>query len=223
MSIHQGEELEAFLYGKRINRSQLIEELKISRATLYNWLNKRELPLDTLALLKESIGFVPGEKSTVPDKTTVQYDVRQVEKPPGQLERHNIIRVPLHAVGGFLAGYKNKVFLDMLERYSLPGFLGEYWDFEVEGMSMFKVDDDRSAKPGDRLLCKKMDGFHDLRKNKGYVLQTIDGLCYKVFEKIKDERAYFHTLNPDFKHMDFHMKEIKAIYYVDFIIRKQNT
>lgn len=227
MSKHQGRELERFINERRdkvsggLSVTRVAEMIGVSRQALHKWFTEPVISLDNLALLQKAIGFVPAgdDRGKI---TGVKYDVNMVSEPGLQVERHNIIRVPLHAVGGFLQGYKNKVFVDMLEHYSMPGFTGEYWDFEVEGMSMYKLDDERSAKPGDRLLCKKMEGFHDLRKQKGYVLQTIDGICYKIFDKIKDDRAYFISLNEDFEDIDFYLKEIKTIYYVDFIMRKQN-
>lgn len=223
---HHGRDLEQFINDRRpkakggLNISKVAGMMGVIRQTIHNWFDEPEFSLDRIAKLKNEIGFVPGQKSNV---TPVYSEVKQVSEPGILMYRNNIIRVPLHAVGGFLQGYKNKVFTDMLERYSMPGFSGEYWDFEVEGMSMYKLNDERSAKPGDRLLCKKMESFMDLRKEKGYVLQTIDGLCYKAFEKIKDEHAYFLSLNDDSEDIDFHLKEIKAIYYVDFIMRKQNS
>lgn len=227
MSIHQGKELENYINERRakarggLSVTKVSQLVGVSRTAIYNWYEEERLSLDVLDMLKKSIGF-SLEESSRPPFTGVNFDVRPVSEPGLHQERHNIVRVPLHAVGGFLQGYKNKVYMDMLERYSLPGFSGEYWDFEVEGMSMYKMDDERSAKPGDRLLCKRMEGFMDLRKGKGYVLQTIDGLCYKIFDKIKDDKAVFHSLSDGYKNMDFHLKEIKVIYYVDFIMRKQN-
>lgn len=227
MSTHQGKELEKFINQRRdkasggLSVTKVAELIGVSRQTVHNWIEEERISLDNLDQLKTAIGFIPGR---APEKVTgVKYDVNVVAEPGLQVERHNIIRVPLHAVGGFLTGYKNKVYVDMLEHYSMPGFTGEYWDFEVEGMSMYAMSDERSAKPGDRLLCKKMESLMDLRKGKGYVLQTIDGLCYKIFERIKDDRAYFLSLNDSINDVDFHIKEMKAIYYVDFIMRKQNT
>lgn len=210
---------EAFLHANRINKTKLMKQLKISRATLYNWFGKRELPMDTLALLKNELGFVPEKSSNDARHTPVQYDIKPLSYEAVQSTRGNIIRVPLHAVAGFLHGYRNKVYVDMLEHYSMPGYVGEFWDFEVEGMSMYYPGDERSAKPGDRLITIKKDGIHDLAKGKGYVVQVIDGLCYKIFEKIKDERAFFISLNPESDNIDFHLKEIKGLYFVKNIIK----
>lgn len=211
--------MEAFIHAKRLNKTKLIEQLEISRATLYNWFGRRMLQMDTLALLKDKIGFIPGENPVDSKHTIVQSEVKQLYYQDEQLTKGNIIRVPLHAIGGFLQGYRNRVYVDMLEHYSLPGYSGEFWDFEVEGMSMYCPGDERSAKPGDRLLTIKKDGINDLSKGKGYVVQVIDGLCYKVFDKIKDDKAYFISINPESKNIDFHLKEIKGIYFVKNIIK----
>ena len=76
----------------------------------------------------------------------------------------NIIYVPLIAYGGFLQGYSTKVFIDKLERFSLPGIQGEHYAFEVDGMSMYDV-----ASPGDMAIAREEEKleYKSLRVSKG--------------------------------------------------------
>lgn len=195
------------LKSKRIIKrdGEIADKLGYAKSVVSSYLNARvDASKPFLDKFYEAYGeYLENKVSEVPRETT-----------------GNIIRVPLHAVGGFLQGYKKKVYVDSLEHYSLSGIHGEHYDFEIEGMSMYKKDDERSAKPGDRVLCIRKEGFEDLAKNKGYVLQTIDGICYKIFDQIKGETAHFKSLNEDYDPLSFHLKEIKVIYFVDFILKK---
>jgi hypothetical protein len=224
MSSHHGESLERFLYLKRINRTQLSEKLEISKATLYNWFGKRELPLDTLTLLKNEIGFSPdGDYST--EDSNVQLQMAKEPEETGRAYKvpkfkPNIIYVPLYAFGGFMTGYRDTIFIDSLERFSLPGVSGEHYAFEISGMSMYKSGEELSASPGDIAISRPVDGFNYLMKGKGYILQTVEGILYKIFDKLDDKLAHFHSLNPDYDGHKIPLKEIKRLYFVNFILKK---
>lgn len=131
------------------------------------------------------------------------------------VQKGNIIHVPLYAYGGFLQGYRNRVYVDSLERFSLPGVTGEHYAFEVDGMSMHDL-----ASPGDTAIARPEEKLEWMIKGKAYVLQTIDGILIKLFEKIKDERAYFKSVNPEYQEISIPMKSIKRVYFVTRILKK---
>lgn len=127
----------------------------------------------------------------------------------------NIIHVPLIAYGGFLQGYSNKVYLDSLMRFTLPGVAGEHYAFEVDGMSMFDL-----AAPGDTAIAKPEERLEWMMKGKTYVLQTTDGILIKQFEGIRGEKATFNSYNQEYLPIDIPLKSIKRVYYVTRILKK---
>lgn len=155
-----------------------------------------------------------------PDVINKNMTHETVAEPSSPYSKGNIIFVPLHAQGGFLNGYANKVYTDQLECFFLPGITGEHFAFEIAGMSMYKPGDERSAKTGDIIISKLIDGPEYFIRNKGYILQTIDGILYKVFDKITKEDGNFISLADGYDHHKIHLKKIKRAYFVDFIIKK---
>jgi len=127
----------------------------------------------------------------------------------------NIIYVPLTAYGGFLHCYSNKVFLDGLERFTLPGIQGEHFAFEVDGMSMYD-----KAAPGDKAISTLVENVDWMTKGKMYVLQTVDGLLIKLFDKIVDDKDHFHSYNDGYEGIVIPLKNLKRIYFVDWILKK---
>lgn len=135
----------------------------------------------------------------------------------------NIIYVPLFAYGGFLGGYRSIIFIDQLEHFRLPGVMGEHYAFEIGGFSMYKPGDERSATPGDIAISKKLEDLKHMMKGKGYILQTIDGILYKIFDKFVGEKAHFHSLNEEYDGIVIPLKELKLSYFVTFILKKQTN
>lgn len=132
----------------------------------------------------------------------------------------NVTFVPLKAYGGFLHGYSNKVFMDTLEHYNVPGLTGKHYAFEIDGMSMYNKSEELSAKPGDIAYGSEIDNLTELLKNKAYILVTIDGICYKIFDKLTDKSAFFRSLNPDYEGIELPLKSIKKAYFVSRILKK---
>lgn len=137
------------------------------------------------------------------------------ERIPEYSRPGNIIYVPLVAYGGFLQGYANKVYLDSLQRFTLPGITGEHYSFEVDGMSMYDM-----AAPGDYAIAKPEEKLEYMIKGKPYVLQTIDGILIKIFDKITGDQAHFHSFNKDYDGVALPMKSIKRVYFVSRILKK---
>lgn len=226
MSQHHGEALEEFLRMRRINKGDAADKLGISRGTLYLWFNKKELPDDSVLLLKERLGFDPFIKSNgyanktsvhVVNEPEVKYNTQMSDVPRF---KPNIIYVPLYAFGGFMTGYRDTIFIDSLEHFSLPGVTGEHYAFEIAGMSMYKAGDELSASPGDIAISRPIESFSYLMKGKGYVLQTVEGILYKIFDKLDEKAGYFHSLNSEYEHQKIPLKEIKRLYFVNFILKK---
>lgn len=209
---HQGEMLRDFIRVKNISITDLAEKLDISRQALYLWFGKRQLPPDAIDSLNELINFNPYEN---PDFTDVKKNSHHYDQDATTRVKANVYYVPLFCIGGFLAGYRNRVFMDSLEKFYLPGIEGEHFAFEVDGMSMWDM-----ASPGDYAIARQIERLEWMMKGKPYVLQTIDGIYIKIFDKIKDERAYFTSYNKEMDGIDFPLKSIKRVYFVTRILKK---
>lgn len=202
MPEHQGEKLHYYLKGFKKPLEEIAKELEMSRTTLYDHFKKEVLDQKTLQLLADK-----GYKLEFP---TVINEAVQVYQPP----KGNIIYVPLVAYGGFLQGYSNKVFIDSLEKFSLPGIHGEHFAFEVQGNSMAPY-----ANSGDLVIARKEESLEWMVKGRAYVLQTIDGLIVKQFEKMVDGKAQFRSANKEGNSPAIPLKAIKGVYQVVRVIK----
>lgn len=210
MADHQGKRLKHFLSKhkkpgeKRKSIDEIAADLGVSRATLYNYFLRSELDEGFLETLEKK-----GYKFNL-DEPLVFNDAVQVYQPP----KGNIVYVPLVAYGGFLQGYSNKVFIDSLEKFSLPGIHGEHFAFEVQGNSMAPY-----ANSGDLVIARKEESLEWMVKGRAYVLQTIDGLIVKQFEKMVDGKAQFRSANKDGNSPAIPLKAIKGVYQVVKVIK----
>lgn len=194
------------LLKKQIEKSgktmpQIAEQSGISRATLYNLMEEEAIKEKYLDKLKKA-GIYLDEN--------------------GRTANKNMIVVPLKAVGGFLAGYENKVYLDSLERREFPEIRGECFCFEVDGHSMYEsiVKNGRlyetGYKPGSNVVATKVENVTWLSKNKDYVFQTTDGLIVKTFDKIKDDKFHLLSINEDYNPVPpIPLKAVKGIYFIE--------
>lgn len=209
MPEHQGKKLKDFLesYKKPGHRRKSMEEialeLQVSRTTLYNYFDKEEVDPRFLKRLMEK-GY-PFEVDNLYN------DVKPTFNPHNG---NNIVYVPLFAYGGFLHGYSNKVFMDTLERFSLPGIHGEHFAFEVQGTSMSPY-----ANPGDVVISRKEEKLEWMIRGRAYVLQTIDGLIFKIFDRVEGGKACFKSADKTGSTPSLPLKDIKGAYQVVKVLK----
>lgn len=196
------------LKGKRIIKKDkdIIANTGVNKAALSSYLSGR---------VKASKNFL--DKFYGVYKMELDDKLNEPEVP--YQRKGNIIAVPLHAYGGFLQGYKNIVYMDSLERFTLPDVHGEHYAFEVQGVSMIDF-----ASPGDWAISRWEEHPDYMAKGKPYVLQTIDGILIKFFDRFegKDEkkRAWFTSKNKEYEPISIPVKELKKIYFVNRILKK---
>lgn len=206
MADNQGKKLRQYIDINRIKIADLLEKLEMSRGKLYGLFDKEQIKSEDIELLK---------KAGVDFMNESIYEALPAYIPE---KKGNIIYVPLFAYGGFLHGYANKVFMDSLTRFSLPGIHGEHFAFEVQGSSMMPY-----AHPGDIVISRKEEHLEWMVKGRPYVLQTIDGILLKIFDRIEGGKALFKSADDGHKHPVLALKEIKGVYQVvkilkDFIV-----
>lgn len=126
----------------------------------------------------------------------------------------NIFYIPLYAYGGFLQGYSNQIFMETLEKFSLPGIHGEHYAFEVQGHSMTPF-----ASPGDVVVARREEHLDYMVKDRVYVLQTIDGILIKFFDKIEYGKALFKSANIEGDNPVIPLKNLKVIYQVVRVLK----
>jgi hypothetical protein len=211
MSTNQGEDLRKFLLVNEIAPETVALKIKKAKGTIYNWFKKAKLTHEQINLLKDN-GYDFLNKSS----NGISYKVQDFEQ---KYKIDNITHVPLYAYGGFMRGYANKVYLESLEKYSLPGITGEHFSFEAQGMSMYLKEDNRSISPGDWVIGRPEETLEAMTKGKIYILVTVEGICVKIFDKINAGRAYFHSLNLDYPGEVMILKEIKKVFFVVKILK----
>jgi transcriptional regulator with XRE-family HTH domain len=191
------------------------ESLGMTREGVYDVLKRKFLKPDLIDEISKVLSVKSIEFIDYPQPENVKENLHEQT-----LHSGNIIYIPLYAYGGFLGGYRNIVFIDQLEHFRLPGVAGEHYAFEIGGFSMMKPGHELSATPGDVAISRLEEDFKHMLKGKGYILQTIDGLIYKLFDKITPEKAFFASLNEEYDGHSLPLKEIKRVYFVDFILKK---
>ncbi|MFN4248930.1 MAG: helix-turn-helix domain-containing protein [Flavipsychrobacter sp.] len=87
----------------------------------------------------------------------------------------NIIYVPVQARAGYLLGYGDTNYIETLPAFTMPGMRnGTYRMFEVEGASMTPT-----LMSGDRIICRWLPNFNEIRDNHVHVVVTKDGIVIK--------------------------------------------
>lgn len=207
---HQGESLKRQMDLSPMTGEEISQKSGISRSHLYN-LTKLEVIDDYhRECLKKAGIFIED----------VDQNVHPVDK---SADAANMIIVPIKAIGGFLTGYGNRVYLNTLERVSFPFVRGECFAFEVEGYSMVKDDGDKEKgfPPGSYVVCTVLESISWLRRETPYVFQTTDGIILKEFVKIEGENCHLRSYNKDYNPVKpIHLKSIKVYYHIELKISK---
>lgn len=197
---HQGKALQEYLRAKNFDLKELAPKLGIKRQYFYNkYFMQETLDKDFLSKVTLVTGF----------------DIKNVTRGTESTGRGNIIYIPLYAYGGFLQGYADKVYMDTLETFSLPGIHGQHYGIEVMGESMVPF-----AKPGELAIVRYEEKLEWMIRGKAYVLQTIDGILIKFFKSFnKDtfessDKAVFSSANKEFADITIPLKSIKRVYRV---------
>jgi len=208
-------DLKHLIKSKGFTLDDFAKQLDITRQGLYHLMMRPYVKPATIEKICKVLS-VDKEEFLEPEK--VKQNVN--ENVTRETSKGNIVFVPVTAQGGFLAGYRSPIFIQSLEHFRLPGVTGEHYAFEISGMSMYKPDDEKSAKTGDIAISRPVEQATHMSKGKGYILQAIDGILYKEFDKIENNVGYFNSINPEYDGHELPLKSIKKIYFVDFILKK---
>lgn len=128
----------------------------------------------------------------------------------------NMWVVPAKAQGGFVLGFRNRMFSHMIERVPFPMIQGECFCFEIEGFSMYPL-----YQPGSSVVCTFIPEPSWLRKGKTYVFQTHDGLIIKHFDRIEGGKIYLASANPAYNPVTpIIAEDIVQLYAIEYQITR---
>lgn len=168
-------------------------------------------------------GIIPAQKQPLstaqtPDNTP-QYGVRTptiitLDSTGGE----NIVDVPVRARAGYLTGYGDQRFIQSLQAFRLPGLpMGTYRSFEVEGPSMTPT-----LLTGDRVVCRWVENFDQIRENRVHIVVTQDGIVAKrVLNRIEQRgkvvlKSDTITHRKEYRTYEIDPADIKEIWYAVF-------
>lgn len=218
-----GKQLKEMLVGKGIVFSDLARYLELTPQALNSRFSAENVRTQFIADINLYLAKL-GHSSGVSEPEVAYGNVSPYLKGNG---RKNLIVVPLKAFGGFLAGYKDKVYIDSLEHHSFPWIQGECFAFEVEGFSMYKTKVldgeifEVGYKPGSFVVATPVGEFESMMKGKDYVFQTVDGIILKRFVRLKGDYCEVESINEEYNPVKpLHLKGIKRMYYVEQNIKK---
>jgi len=103
----------------------------------------------------------------------------------------NVIEiVPHKAKAGYLTGYSDPEFIESLQHISLPMLKGgKYRAFEVDGDSM------PPFRTGSYIVGRYVENARELKKGRGYLVMTTEGMTYKRLKEIADESLVLDSDN----------------------------
>jgi hypothetical protein len=145
---------------------------------------------------------------TTEEKTHSPYNARH----RGSSDKLNMWWVPAKAEAGFIRGFAQRLFPNMIQKGSMPLIQGECFGFEIDGFSMFP-----DYMPGTFIVCTLLEDSSWLRKGKVYVFQTAEGLIIKYFDRIEDGKVYLTSANNNYNPVDpVPVEDVQQLYNIEF-------
>lgn len=216
--INEGEALRAWLKQSRIPVSEVASRLEVSVQAVYDQF-KKEVVSDSFKhkLSEAGFNFFKVKQAAPAENTFKRMNASPVTVGD---EKLNLTIVPLKAQAGFMSGYEKRIFDDELQKIHWPFGKGEFWAFEVGGWSMHNMDDEDSVRPGDYVVTTEVDQSF-LYEGKKYVFMTVEGSCYKIYDRIKNGLIYMSSANKEYNPVpEMPVKEVKKIFMKVSIIKK---
>lgn len=107
-----------------------------------------------------------------------------------QVDKGNVLLIPVKARAGYLAGFGDTNFLSTLVPYNIPGCKnGRYRMFEIDGYSMFPT-----FSTGDFVVGERIDSFDEMREDTIYIMVSkTDGILIKRLlnvDKVSNKLAF---------------------------------
>lgn len=120
----------------------------------------------------------------------------------------NVIEiVPHKAKAGYLTGYSDMEFIESLQHISLPMLKGgKYRAFEVDGDSM------PPFKTGSFILGKYVENEKELKKGRGYLVMTTEGMTYKRLKGIGKDHLTLESDNAMYEPFEVPVSQILQLW-----------
>lgn len=251
MPEYQGENFKQFLYQRRIGVTEAAKKLNVSRQTIYQYFNSKNLTREVVSnvLQKFNVNEIDIWDPNKPNEIRIEAKPLRLAD-PYSLDATNdkfykladgslIMQVPIishKAYAGYLVGYADPEFYDDLE--TIPAIVdglhrGSYLAFEVTGDSMINFSTlelaEQSIFPGriaigrDLPKEKWMYRLHTHNYENWVIVHRTKGiLIKKIVEHIVNEGLItIHSLNPAYPDEELNLNDIEQIFSVVQIVTKK--
>lgn len=173
-------------------QSEVADAIGISRSRYANYEGGHSTPdVSTLLKIAEyfkvSVDYLLGLKSNNLNADNKQLIVNEPSAAYGSaipkvitvdsLGNENIVMVDVKAAAGYVTKFQEQNYFQNLPAFSLPGSQfhnATFRAFEIEGDSMFDT-----LYHGDWVICRRLDGFSDIRDGYIHVIVTFEEICVK--------------------------------------------
>jgi phage repressor protein C with HTH and peptisase S24 domain len=123
--------------------------------------------------------------------------------------KQNAFFVPQVAYASYVEKFADPVFLQDLQKFSLPGYpSGTYFVFEVEGDSMSP-----KVLPKDKVITHQVDDIKWLRDGYMHIVVTDGGILLKRPVRKKKDILTLYSDNDLHRPIDVHMREVRQILF----------
>ncbi|UTW61939.1 LexA family transcriptional regulator [bacterium SCSIO 12741] len=177
---------------KGLTQEQFALELDITRSRVGSYEEGRSAPsIDMLIILSRYFNLpidviVKNDLTLSNNKSFIELGNHRVLFPISvDMNEEDLIEViPIKASAGYLNGYADPEYIEQLEKIKLPFVpTGKHRAFPIKGDSMLPL------KEGSYVVGKYLEGVHEIKNGKTYILLTkYDGMVYKrVYNNLEEK------------------------------------
>jgi len=244
MPDYQGEYFKTFLYRKRIAVTEAAKILNVSRQTIYQYFNSKNLTREVVSNILQKFEVTESDVWSSDDDNAIRIEAKPLRlADPYSLDATNekfykladgslIMQVPVitqRAYAGYLVGFADPEFYDDLETIPLPVegvHRGSYLAFEVAGDSMVCLDSielaEQSIFPGRIAIGRDLPKdkwkyrLHTHTTDTWVIVHRSKGILIKHISghDVENGIITIHSLNPAYEDEDLRLQDIEQIFSV---------
>ena len=210
--------------SKGLTQDELADKIGVNRAMIGSYEEGRAIPkLQSLQTLSHYFGItldalVLSDLVNIVDHTDAKgSNLRVISTIVDRDNNELITLVPIKAAAGYLNGYADPDYVDMLPRFSLPfqeiSKERTYRAFQINGNSMDPI------PSGAYIISEYVQDWHDISDGKTYILVTRDdGVVFKRVYLHPSGELWLKSDNPQYETYSVHLNRLlevwKAVGYI---------
>jgi len=210
--------------SKGLTQDELADKIGVNRAMIGSYEEGRAIPkLQSLQTLSHYFGItldalVLSDLVNIVDHADAKgSNLRVISTIVDRDNNELITLVPIKAAAGYLNGYADPDYVDMLPRFSLPfqeiSKERTYRAFQISGNSMDPI------PSGAYIISEYVQDWHDISDGKTYILVTRDdGVVYKRVYLHPSGEIWLKSDNPQYETYSVHLNRLlevwKAVGYI---------